>query len=49
MGVKNNQITTITLKNLKSEDTDNILALTWFGKKYYRKAEDLYQQEMTKP
>ncbi len=27
-------------------DENNIVALTWFGKKYYRKAEDRYRSEM---
>ncbi len=27
-------------------DENSIAALTWFGKKYYRKAEDLYRKEM---
>lgn len=31
---------------LLSLDENNITALTWFGKKYYRKAEDLYRKEM---
>ena len=25
---------------------ENLVALSWFGKQYYRKAEDLYQTEM---
>ena len=33
-------------EQILSIDSDNILALTWFGKQYYRKAEDLYQKEM---
>lgn len=32
--------------NLLDIDENNIVALTWFGKKYYRKAEDLYRKEM---
>ena len=31
---------------LLSLDENNIVALTWFGKKYYRKAEDKYRKEM---
>jgi len=31
---------------LLSLDDNNIVALTWFGKKYYRKAEDKYRKEM---
>ncbi len=33
-------------KKLLSLNENNIVGLTWFGKKYYRKAEDLYQKEM---
>ena len=31
---------------LLSLDENNIVALTWYGKKYYRTAEDLYRKEM---
>jgi len=34
-------------QHLISIDADNIVALTWFGKQYYYKAEDRYRAEMT--
>lgn len=33
-------------RELLSLDSDNLVALNWFGKQYYRKAEDRYQKEM---
>ena len=33
-------------EQLLSLDADNLVALSWFGKQYYRKAEDRYQKEM---
>ena len=35
-----------TAKRMLEVDPENITALSYFGKKYYRKAEDLYQKEM---
>ncbi len=33
-------------QQLLSLNADNLVALNWFGKQYYRKAEDRYQKEM---
>ncbi|NQU33099.1 MAG: hypothetical protein HQ521_07680 [Bacteroidetes bacterium] len=35
-----------TAQELLNINDENIVALSWFGKQYYRKAEDLYQKEM---
>ncbi len=44
--VDNVEICNETADKLLGIDESNITALTWFGKQYYRKAEDRYREEM---
>lgn len=45
-GLDNNDICNDIAKNLLSLDKDNLVALIWFGKQYYNKAENRYQKEI---
>jgi tetratricopeptide (TPR) repeat protein len=45
-GLNNVDVCNEVAKNILSIDDNNIVAITWFGKQYYRKAEDKYQKEM---
>lgn len=45
-GLDNTDACNNVTQQLLGLDADNIVALTWFGKQYYRKAEDRYQKEM---
>ncbi len=45
-GLNNMDECSVIAKQLLEINKENIVALTWFGKKYYRMAEDRYQKEM---
>ena len=45
-GIDNTERCNDVAKQLLSIDSDNLVALNWFGKQYYHKAEDRYRKEM---